>query len=291
MRYFYYLCLSMFTCFASLFAHATADGPDFYKINANHEVPLYADNSETAHVITYIPPHSDHLKNLGSFLLTPLDKTADDHNSIIWTKISYMSVIGWVQHAYLAEGEALTNPNFDCDSPNLHEAEALICGDNNLIYLDYEMNRTFELALTKAQNLNIDSDDAVHHLKATQRGWIKGRNDCWKASYKKACIEREYHHRISYLQVYWQLINENTTLSYSCNGQKIHTFTAHFYNNTPLVAVQIEYDGQKEAFIREISASGAKYTAPQGKLFWEKLDDAIFIWDANQPENQCIIAG
>ena len=37
-------------------------------------------------------------------------------------------------------------------------------------------------------------------LKAEQRGWIKGRNDCWKTSDQRGCIKSAYEERISELE-------------------------------------------------------------------------------------------
>jgi len=36
-------------------------------------------------------------------------------------------------------------------------------------------------------------------LKAEQRGWIKGRNACWKSDNKRGRIEKEYGLRIAEL--------------------------------------------------------------------------------------------
>ncbi|MFO1429136.1 MAG: hypothetical protein U1F76_03195 [Candidatus Competibacteraceae bacterium] len=37
-------------------------------------------------------------------------------------------------------------------------------------------------------------------LKAEQRGWVKGRNDCWKAGDQRGCIKSEYEARIRELK-------------------------------------------------------------------------------------------
>jgi uncharacterized protein len=37
-------------------------------------------------------------------------------------------------------------------------------------------------------------------LKAHQRGWIKGRNECWKADDEKKCMADEYRLRIKELK-------------------------------------------------------------------------------------------
>jgi len=40
-------------------------------------------------------------------------------------------------------------------------------------------------------------------LKAEQRGWIKGRDDCWKSDEMRGCVKREYRYRIDALRDRW----------------------------------------------------------------------------------------
>lgn len=37
-------------------------------------------------------------------------------------------------------------------------------------------------------------------LKAEQRGWVKGRNDCWKSGDQRGCVKRSYDERIGELK-------------------------------------------------------------------------------------------
>lgn len=37
-------------------------------------------------------------------------------------------------------------------------------------------------------------------LKAEQRGWIKGRNDCWRSDDMRGCVAGEYRLRINELK-------------------------------------------------------------------------------------------
>ncbi|MDA1379885.1 hypothetical protein PCI56_08560 [Plesiomonas shigelloides subsp. oncorhynchi] len=56
-------------------------------------------------------------------------------------------------------------------------------------------------------------------LKATQRGWIKGRNECWKSSDLPACTRQNYQLRIAELQVKYQLSQPLAPVVYSCKGR------------------------------------------------------------------------
>ncbi len=84
-------------------------------------------------------------------------------------------------------------PSFKC-TQGMHEAEEIICHDNELAKLDVSLSQLYGLVLKntpKAQQRT---------LKAEQSGWVKGRNDCWKAEDKKACIRGEYESRINELK-------------------------------------------------------------------------------------------
>ena len=69
---------------------------------------------------------------------------------------------------------AQNGPSIDCTKAN-STAEELICADPALSALDREISRLYDLARGSVAG----SDLAM--LKAYQRGWIKGRDDCWKA--------------------------------------------------------------------------------------------------------------
>ncbi len=83
-------------------------------------------------------------------------------------------------------------PSFDCSKVKKDSSEGLICGSDELMDLDNEMAAVYKQALPKASK-----DDM---LKVHQRGWIKGRNDCWKAKDEKKCMIDQYTMRIKELK-------------------------------------------------------------------------------------------
>jgi uncharacterized protein YecT (DUF1311 family) len=86
-------------------------------------------------------------------------------------------------------------PSFDCSKAS-GQVEKLICSDPDLAALDLELARFYRVvsAQTPGQKLKT--------LRTYQRGWIKGRNDCWKAVGVgvRACVELSYRDRIRELQ-------------------------------------------------------------------------------------------
>ena len=100
-------------------------------------------------------------------------------------------------------------PSFDCAKVEKNSSEGIICSSDELMDLDRELSAVYKQALKKASK-----DDM---LKAYQRGWIKGRNDCWKAEDEKKCMVDQYTLRIQELKEKYDLsdTSKQPTLSNS----------------------------------------------------------------------------
>ncbi len=95
-------------------------------------------------------------------------------------------------NAYAISSDGHHGPSYDCDKAD-GSVEELICNDSELSKLDLDLAHLYISALkaTKGQEHRT--------LKAYQRGWIKGRNDCWKANNIRTCVLDEYNMRIKEL--------------------------------------------------------------------------------------------
>ncbi len=85
------------------------------------------------------------------------------------------------------------NPSFDCTNTT-HEAEQMICKDAELAKLDRRLATLYSSVLKQT------SEQDRKTLKAEQRGWVKGRDDCWKDSDMRGCIADAYQSRIRQLK-------------------------------------------------------------------------------------------
>ncbi len=90
-------------------------------------------------------------------------------------------------------------PSFDCSKVKKDSSEGIICSSDKLMDLDNELAVVYKQALTKASKEDM--------LKVHQRGWIKGRNDCWKAKDEKKCMADQYKLRIKELKDQYHLDN------------------------------------------------------------------------------------
>ncbi len=157
---------------------------------------------------------------------------------------------------------AAATPSFDC-SKSPGEFEQMVCKDPALAALDRQLADTFAQALAKT------SDKAT--LQATERGWIKGRDDCWKADDKPACVRDAYIVRIVDLRIQHGLVVIPSAVEYRCDDNS-KPFAATFYNDEPRAAV-LTWGNDQAIVPAAVSASGARYAA-QGVEFWEHQGEA-----------------
>ena len=87
----------------------------------------------------------------------------------------------------------VASPSFSCAKAT-GQAQQLVCKDAELAQLDRELARLYALASS--------GPEAKRHpeLKAMQRGWIKGRDDCWKSEDARRCVRDAYALRIAELR-------------------------------------------------------------------------------------------
>jgi uncharacterized protein len=112
-------------------------------------------------------------------------------------------------------------PSFDCAKAE-SEAEKLVCSNYGLAALDKRLAEIYAAELAKP--------GASKDLAATQRGWVKGRDECWKADDKTLCGEEEYRTRIAYLQINSPGAMAATAVAFKCNDNS-KPFTMAYYND------------------------------------------------------------
>ena len=148
-------------------------------------------------------------------------------------------------------------PSFDCSKAS-DAQEQLVCGDPELAALDRQLAAAYRQAQAKA------GDPAL--LRATQRGWVKGRDDCWKAADTRSCVFEAYVRGIVDLRIQHGLVQVPATVEYRCDDDTARV-AAVFYHDPPQAMVLTVGDDQAILPIAR-SGSGARYAA-SGVEFWE----------------------
>jgi uncharacterized protein len=176
-------------------------------------------------------------------------------------------------------------PAFDCAKAQ-GEVEKFICGDATLAGRDRHLDAVFKAANAKA------TGQLATRLREDQRGWVKGRNDCWKANGRetwvtatwtvhtvKACIDAQYRLRTSELQAVWRLLPPKT-VSYVCQDDLANEAVVNFFETDP-PTVRLERGDRTKTLWRVGAASAGQFEgqnvtlAQQGsdvKLDWLDTD-------------------
>ena len=171
------------------------------------------------------------------------------------------------------------NPSFDCRQVSMGSIEDLVCKDDGLATLDNKLAEVYATATRKAVN------EHPPMLKAEQRGWIKGRNDCWKSADRHKCVENSYRLRIAELQARYRLIPVTGTVRYVCNGEPANEVIATFFQTDPPTLIAERGDRVSMMYLQP-SGSGAKYQG-RNETFWEHHGEALITWGYGAPEMRC----
>ena len=167
-------------------------------------------------------------------------------------------------------GPQVTGPAFDCAKVT-GQVEQLVCQDAALAALDRTLAQAYAAA-TKSWPQNVAAEQ-----RAYQRGWIKGRDDCWKEPDVRACTERSYRTRIVELQIRSGQLQAPAPVGYACSGGEDKPFLVTYYQETDPKSAVITYGDAQVIALAAPSGSGARYTAHLVEL-WEHQGEAAVAW-------------
>ena len=172
-------------------------------------------------------------------------------------------------------------PSFDCSGVEAGSVEALVCSDDGLAALDRTLAEVFAAASAKALN------EHPSVLKAEQRGWIKGRDECWKSDDVRGCVAEAYRLRIAELQARYRLVPMIGPVTYQCGGQPANEVVVTFFETDPPTAI-VERGDSSSLMFRQPAASGARYQG-RNESFWEHHSEATLTWGYDAPELHCTV--
>jgi uncharacterized protein len=173
-----------------------------------------------------------------------------------------------------ASARAQTAPAFDCSKAE-HDIERTICADPALAEKDRKLAAVYQQARAAMQRVDVGGRAALKDLKTTQHGWIKGRNECWKAADKRRCTADAYDRRIAYLQARYFLVKGASPVFYVCNANPADEIVATFIATNP-PSVRLERGDRQEIGI--LSPSGKRYDAAFGVTFAMNGEQATVAW-------------
>lgn len=170
-------------------------------------------------------------------------------------------------------------PSFDCHSAAAGSIDELVCKDGDLAELDSKMGELLGAAQARA------ADENPPLLKASQRRWLRSRNDCWKSRERRQCVADSYRQRIAELQARYQLVDGNGPIGYACDDKRASQIVVTFFPTEPPALIAARGDKRALMFIQP-SASGAKYQS-RNESFWEHQGEATIIWGRGTAPLRC----
>ena len=175
-------------------------------------------------------------------------------------------------------------PSFDCAKTH-SAAEQLVCQDAGLAALDNELAALYPKAMSQL------SAEQQKTEKAMQRGWIKGRNECWKESDSRQCVEESYQLRITELQIKGGQLRAPSPVDYQCDGGI--RLSTYFYNEAkrPAAVINLSEGAQQSQVLafEAPSASGARYEGQNLTLLTKGNEARLERYD--QAARQCRVSG
>lgn len=179
----------------------------------------------------------------------------------------------------IVSADLIAAPSFDCSTALASSIEEQVCASEALSALDRQMAEVYRAAQAKAVN------EHPPVLKAEQRGWIKGRNECWKSADPNACITANYQLRIAELQARYRLLPANGPFLFICDAQPSKQVVVTYFATEPPTA-SVEFGDSTSLMYLQPTASGARY-AGQNESFWEHHGEARVVWGYQAPEMTC----
>ena len=179
------------------------------------------------------------------------------------------------------------SPSFDCSKAE-SSAEKLVCEDAELARLDRLGADRYAAALDAVRGLDSRASETEDQLRAAQRGWIKGRDECWKASDIKACVELAYLKREGGL-ARWMLKEPAGIAFWACDGNPANEVVTYYFD-MELPSVRLERGDTVDTGSLVPTASGSKYEASFGRSIWIKGEEATYREpDPEETTYECIL--
>jgi uncharacterized protein/heat shock protein HslJ len=183
----------------------------------------------------------------------------------------------------MAGSQPPASPSFDCEKAE-SSAEKLVCETPELARLDRELADVWEQAIARWP------EEEIRRQHATQRGWIKGQDECWKADDLGECVAYVYRTRILELRIQSGQLEAPTPVAYRCAGEEGKPFTVSFYSQTDPSGAVVTFGDDQVILFGVRAASGARYVAP-GVEFWEHHGEARVDFFGQQLECAVVDSG
>jgi len=170
-------------------------------------------------------------------------------------------------------------PSYSCEKVAPGSVEDMVCKDAALSTLDRKLADVYAAASKKATN------EHPPVLKAEQRGWVKGRDECWKSDDERRCVENAYKRRVAELQARYRLVPPTGPVWFACDGNPANEVVVTFFRTDPPTLIAERGDSVSLMYLQQ-SGSGSKYQG-RNEAFWEHGGETLVTWGHGAPEMRC----
>lgn len=173
-------------------------------------------------------------------------------------------------------------PSFDCAKVPPGGIARMVCDDEALSALDRKLADVYGAAAKKAANEHPPT------LRVEQNGWIRGRDDCWKADDKRACVAGEYTRRIAALQARYRLVPGRGPVAWLCEGDRRNEIVTTFFATEPPTLIAERGDSVSLMY-REGAGPDSRFVGRNESLK-ERGDGISVVWGYGATELHCVKA-
>lgn len=182
-----------------------------------------------------------------------------------------------------------------CPAAGGGQVAQLLCQQPELQQLDQQLNQVYQQALAKAtaaaaqltQQATDIQAQPLRYLKAEQRGWLKGRDECWKATELSACVRQQYQYRIAQLQANYQLVAASGPLLYRCSDAPGSEVMVRFYPTTPASLIAERGDQVSFMVLQEATKESAELYLGRNESLSRQGAMLRLVWGYQAPELSC----
>ncbi|WP_233079862.1 lysozyme inhibitor LprI family protein [Rheinheimera soli] len=173
---------------------------------------------------------------------------------------------------------AAADNQINCQAKDQGTIDKLICSDPELLEQDQQLAEVYQQALAKAVN------EKPPMLKTEQRGWVKGKAECWKQDDKRACAAELYTLRIAELQARYELVPMSKRLLLSCGNNPANEISVRYYPTTTPATLIADYGDQVSLMYQQADQT---YVGRNEKLS-EQNEVFTVQWGYEAPLQSCI---
>lgn len=174
-------------------------------------------------------------------------------------------------------------PSFDCRRVARPSIAAQVCDDPKLARLDRKLADVYAAARRVAAKARPPPP-----LSAEQRGWLRSRDDCWKAQGQQAaCIADSYRQRTAELQARYRLLPGKGPDRLACGGDPRNELVVTWFATDPPSLIA-ERGDQSSLMLWQTEDGQQRYVGRNERIDGQPGGELLLQWGYQAPTLHCL---